>query len=152
MRARACVTSCLAIILVLFIPVGSTAAPENNVYLEAIGGFGGSYMYMTYAYIGVTADAYSKNIYPAGQVKAMMDETVKMLRKLVKSLGRVRTTNIVESDRKYIDSMIEIFDLLRLEAEALSAFASSNDRADVEKYDQARKKVWPRIKRLLGIK
>ncbi len=152
MIRKAGITICLAIALLSFLPNGVSAAPEDNLYLETIGGLGGSYMYMTYAYIGVTADAYSKNIYPASQVKVMMDETVAMLQKLSQALKKVRSTNIVDSDKQFIDSMAEIYELLRVEAEALSSFASSNDKADVERYDQARKTVWPKIKKTLGIR
>jgi len=152
MRGLRGVIPCLVLLLVFWGTVSAEGAPEDNVYLEAIGGFGGSYMYMTYAYIGVTADAYSKDIYTASQVKVMMEETVGMLQKLVKTLQTIRATNIVDSDKNYLDSMIEVYNLLKLEAESLAAFVSSNDRTDVEKYEQARKQAWPRIKKLLGIK
>ena len=149
--------NCLKMVIFLFICLMTIqgavrAEAQENKYLEALGGFGGSYIYMTYAYIGVTADAYSKNIYKAAQVKVMMDESVNMLSNLVKMLEKVQTSQIVENDRKFIDSMKEILGLLKIEAEALSAFAASNDPKDVERYDQARKTAWSKIKQLLGIK
>ena len=137
--------------VVLCHPCQATGLSDSNIYLETVGGFGGSYIYMTYAYIGVTADAFSKNIYQANQVKVMMDETVSMLNNIVKMLTKVQSTNIVENDKAFVDSMIEVLGLLKLEAESLASFAASGDPADVEKYDSARKQVWPKIKSLLGI-
>lgn len=130
----------------------TSPAGQASLYLETVGVFGGSYMYMTYSYIGVIADAYSKNIYPASHVKIMMDETVRFLTRLLGMLQKVQASNIGDKDRMFLQSMIEIYDLLRTESEALAAFTSSNDRADVERYDQARKKAWPKIKQVLGIK
>ena len=64
--------SILTIALLLTTPVSSWGGPDDNVYLETIGGLCGPFMYMTYAYIGVAADAYSKNIYKNSQVKLMI--------------------------------------------------------------------------------
>jgi hypothetical protein len=133
-------------------PGAAAGQSDSNIYLETVGGFGGSYIYMTYAYIGVTADAFSKNIYQANQVKVMMEETVSMINNLMKMLTKVQATNIVANDKVFVDSMLEILDLLKIEAESLAAFAGGNNPADVEKYDSARKQVWPKIKTLLGIK
>ncbi len=143
--------ACLAVALLLIFPGTSQAASEDMIYLDAVGGFGGSYIYLTYAYIGMTADAFSKKVYQAEQVKDMMDETVSMLNKLIKLLGQVQTTDIAEEDKKFIDSMIDILTLLRAEAKHLSDYAKSNDPADVEKYDKARSTVLPKIKQLLRI-
>ena len=142
----------LATALVLCSPSVSPAATEDNIYLETVGGFSGSYIYLSYAYIGVTADAFSKDLYQGSQVKVMMDETVSMFNHLKKQLHRVMNTNIVEEDRLFVQSMIEVLDLLKAEAEALSDFAVSNDKADLERYEGARKRAWPKIKQLLGIK
>lgn len=130
---------------------GWAASSEDNVYLETIGGFSGSYIYTSYAYIGTAADAYAKDIYPASQVKTMMDEKVHMLDNLMQLLQKVRGTNIVDNDKIFLDSMIEILVLLKTEAEALAAFTSSNNPADMERYEQSRKAAWPKIKKLLGI-
>ncbi|MFH1092155.1 MAG: hypothetical protein V1742_11365 [Pseudomonadota bacterium] len=145
----------LAIILVvlsLFVTPLSSSASDENVYIDAIGALSGSYLYMAYAYIGVTADAYSKNIYPASQVKLMMEEKVNFLDKLMQRLQQVQATNLAPKDKQFVESMIEIFGLLKTEAQSLAAFAATNSPTDVEKYDLARKQAWPKIKILLGIK
>jgi len=145
--------ACLGLAFLLFTGgPPAQAEPDAHVYLETIGGLGGSYIYMIYAYIGVTADAYSRDIYEGEQIKVMMDETVNMLNTLMNLLRKVERTDVVASDKVFIDSMIEVFLLLKDEAHALATYAVSKDPADVERYDQARKTVWPKIKQLLGIK
>jgi hypothetical protein len=144
------VIACMLLALVLTTGPAS-ALGEAEIYLETVGGFGGSYIYMTYAYIGVTADAYSKDIYQAGQVQVMMDEKVGMIENLIKLLQRVQGTELAPEDKAFVESMVDILELLKVEAQSLSAFAVSRDPSDVERYEQARNEAWPRIKKLLGI-
>lgn len=143
---------CILLILILIFPATTEAKSDETVYIETIGVFGGIYIYTTYAYIGTTADAFSKDIYDAGQVKSMMDEKINMLNNLEAMLLRVQATNMAPADKKFIASMLDIIGLLRQEASALSEFVNTKDEADAEKYDQARKAAWLKIKKLLGMK
>lgn len=126
-------------------------AADEALYLETIGGLVGSYIYTSYAYIGATADAFAKDLYPASQVKTMMDEKVKMINHLMDMIQKVQATNIAENDRRFLGSMLEVLELLKNEAQSLSTFAVTKNPQDLEKYDQARKTVWPKIKNVLGI-
>ena len=139
-------------LLVLLVPTAAATASDYTVYIETIGTFSGSYIFMTYGYIGVVADAYSKDIYKSRQVRDMMDEKVVFLNKLVESLRGVQQTNIDQNDREFIEAMIEILNLLKKEAESLSAFAASNDPEDVKRFDQARQEAWSQIKKVFGVK
>ena len=103
----------LAIICVLLIPAPAPAS-DYTVYIDTIGTFSGSYIFMTYGYIGVVADSYSKDVYKARQVTEMMDEKVVFLNKLVTSLRNVQQTEIDQNDREFIEAMIEILNLLKL--------------------------------------
>ena len=131
---------------------GSPARGQDNiVYLETIAGFCGSYLLTSYGYIATTADAYAKDLYPAAQVKFMMENTVSNLTSVSSHLQRVKMTNIAESDKKFVDSVIEVLDVLKLEAESLAAVTTSKKQADVEKFDQASEQAWQKIKKLLKI-
>ncbi|MFH1136648.1 MAG: hypothetical protein V1816_11265 [Pseudomonadota bacterium] len=124
---------------------------DSIVYLETIAGFCGSYLLTSYGYIATTADAYAKDLYPAGQVKFMMENTISNLTSVAGHLQRVKATNIAESDKKFVDSVLEVLDVLKLEAESLAAVTSSKNQADVEKFDQASEQAWQKIKKLLKI-
>ena len=145
------VSTFIAIFVALTLCFGSPAKANDALYLETIGGLAGSYIYTSYAYIGATADAFAKDLYPASQVKTMMDEKVKMINHLIDMIQKVQATNIAENDRKFLGSMLEVLELLKNEAQSLSTFAVSKNPQDLEKYDQARKTVWPKIKNVLGI-
>ncbi|MEW5723000.1 MAG: hypothetical protein AB1896_07835 [Thermodesulfobacteriota bacterium] len=141
----------LLILLLAWVSPAGAPASDDNVYIDTIGALSGSYIYMTYGYIGVVADAYSKDLYEAGQIKHMMEEKVTFINKLVQSLRQVQGTNLAQTDREFIEAMIEILDLLKQEAESLAAFATSNDPAEVEHFDQVRQEAWSQIKKVFGV-
>jgi hypothetical protein len=152
MKQRSRVLGVVAILLfALTFGFGTPAQADDALYLQTIGGLVGPYVYTSYAYIGATADAFAKAMYPASQVKTMMDEQVKMINHLLDMIQKVQATKIAENDRKFLGSMLEVLELLKSEAQSLSAFAVSKNPQDLEKYDQARKTVWPKIKNTLGI-
>ncbi|MBU2552412.1 MAG: hypothetical protein KKB20_28625 [Proteobacteria bacterium] len=142
----------IIVALLLLAPVRAAAATEASIYLETIGGFAHNYLYMTYAYIGVTADAYAKEIYPASYVKRMMGDTVRTLDILARKLQTVQETNLEEEDRKAIEYIVETFGLLKEEAEALAALVESGDQTALDRYDQARKKARDHLKRVQQMK
>ena len=55
----------------------------------------------------------------------------------IKQLKTVRNGNIVETDKKAIDDLIEVYVLLQDEANALSAYTKSKDPEDLKKYEKA---------------
>lgn len=141
----------LTAVLCLVSVSGAEAVDRHKVYLNTIGGFCGSYIYTSYAYIGATADAFTKDIYTPAQVKVMMEETVGILDNLMSLLASVRNTNVAPSDRQFIDSMVEVLELLKIEARALATFTQTRKQDDVQRYDRAREEAWPKIKKILGI-
>ena len=148
-------TRAIGVVAILFLALSfglqTPAQADDALYLQTIGGLVGPYVYTSYAYIGATADAFAKDLYPASQVKTMMDEQVKMINHLLDMIQKVQATKIAENDRKFLGHMLEVLELLKSEAQSLSAFAVSKNPQDLEKYDQARKTVWPKIKNTLGI-
>lgn len=130
--------------------------PEEPLNPEAdrlytIGALGGAHVYTTYAYIGVLADSLSKELYDAEQTKTLLGEVVSVSDSLVKNLTRVRDGGLSDSDTQAINNMIEIYGLLQTEAEAAIAFTDSRNPTDAEKFETARKTVWPKIADLLGL-
>lgn len=132
--------------------VPNAQAPANNGQLTAIGGLTAANMYTTYIAIGATADAFGNDVYTAEQVRSIMTSFVGMMDTVKKQLLNVQEKLDSKDDIKYIDEAIEIFGLLQEEARQLSKFAASKSQDDYKAYEKARTTVWPRIKKLLGIK
>ncbi|MBU2552413.1 MAG: hypothetical protein KKB20_28630 [Proteobacteria bacterium] len=152
MKTRFLILALLAASLILNPSFCQATADKDSVYLETIGGFLGSHMYTTFAYIGVTADAYAKNVYTAAQVKKMMEHKAATIKDVIGNLKKIESLNLPEGDRRFLTSSLEVFDLLLVEAEALATLVSSSNQESLEKYDQAREQSWYKMKRLLQIK
>jgi hypothetical protein len=120
--------------------------------LVCIGALAGSHVYTTYGYVGTVADAYAHDIYKAEKVQELMKEVAGLAEVSIKQLKTVRNGDIVESDKKVIDDVIEVYSLLRDEANALSAYTKSKNQEDLKKFESTRTVAWPKIKAVLGIK
>jgi sulfite reductase alpha subunit-like flavoprotein len=120
--------------------------------LVCIGALASAHIYTTYGYVGTVADAYAHEVYKADKVQELMKEVVGLADVSVKQLKAVRNGSIVESDKKVIDDVSEVYGLLKEEAQALSDYTKSKDQDDLKKYEKARTTAWPKIKTVLGIK
>ncbi|REJ96160.1 MAG: hypothetical protein DWQ45_03325 [Planctomycetota bacterium] len=125
--------------------------PDDDPWLVTIGVLAGQNIYTTYAYIGAVADGYANDNYDGEQTRELMQETISLAEVAIEHLKTVQKSNIVESDKEAIDDIVEIFELLKREATALSDFTQSGAQEDLDAYEEARTTVWPRIKSVLQI-
>jgi hypothetical protein len=124
---------------------------EEDDRLVAIGALAGAHVYTTYGYIGTIADAFAHDVYDAQKVQDLTKEIVGLAEVNVKQLRKIREGNLVDEDKKVIDEVIAVYDLLQREANALSAYSKSKSKEDLDAFEQSRTTVWPKIKAALGI-
>ena len=124
--------------------------PEGD-RLYLIGALGGAHVYTTYAYIGVLADGLSKELYTDQQTTELLGEVVTVSDSLIKNMERVRDGGLSEADTEAINNMIDIYKLLKDEANAAIKFTQTRAVEDAEQFDQIRTTVWPKISALLGL-
>ncbi len=125
---------------------------EVDARLKTIGSLGASHIYTSFGYIGTVADAIAKDVYPPERAEDLMREMIGMIDVNIANLREVRKTGLTESDVAAVDAMIEIYALLKQEAQALSRYAKSRDMEDARAFEKARQTAWPQIARLLGLK
>jgi hypothetical protein len=136
-------------------PVLQEAPPKpeaTNGPLQVIGVLSASHMYTTFGYIGVTADALTKKVYPSTQVEELMTEVSSMCDNIIEQLNTVSRDEMSEDDTAALAEMVSIYRLLKVEAESLKKYAKDRTAPNAEEFEQARKNAWPRIAKLLGIK
>ncbi len=130
----------------------SAAQEREALHLNTIGAFSAGFALQSYGYIGVLADALSKNIYPPDLVISMLTETTNYLRNINTQLQKYQNNALVApGDRKFISSMMEIVTQLIAEADALSSFAKTKSADDLKRFEEARKNAWKNIKKTFGM-
>lgn len=132
-------------------PANPNPPVKDDERLICIGALAGANVYTTYGYIGGVADAYAHQAYPAEKVQELMKEVVGLADVSMRQLKKVRDGNIVDSDKKVIDEVVLVYELLQREAQALSAYTRTKDPSDLKDFEKARTDVWPKIKLVLGI-
>lgn len=131
---------------------GQGAVDKDALHLNTIGAFSAGFVLQSYGYIGVLADALSKNVYAPELVRSMLAETTSYLRNVNTQLGKYQASGAIASgDLKFINSMMVIIDHLIAEAEALSSFAQTKSEADLKKFEDARQNAWKNIKKTFGM-
>lgn len=130
---------------------GAQPTDLEGSLLLAVGALSGQNVYVTYAYIGTVADGYANDVYSPEQVQELMKEIVGLCSTAGGYVRTLAAAEISEEDRASVEQMVGILDLLRQEAEALSAFVASKAQKDLTAYETARAAAWPRIQAALGI-
>lgn len=126
----------------------SKAVEDANAKLQAVGGLGVGHIQSTLGLIGVTADAFAKEVYTAKQVEDLMNGTINGIDAVKKLLRRLQETDLSDDDEEYIDRMINVYNALQKEAKALVVFAKSKNPADAELFDAARKSAVTKLGQL----
>lgn len=112
---------------------------DANAMLQAVGGLGIGHIQSSLGLIGVTADAFAKDVYTPKQVEDLMTGTINGIESVKKLLRRLQENDLTDDDEEYIDRMINVYNALQREAKALITFAKSKKPADAEIFDTARK-------------
>lgn len=115
------------------------ATNDANATLQAVGGLGVGHIQSSLGLIGVTADAFAKDVYSPKQVEDLMNGTINGIEAVKKLLRRLQETDLSDDDEEYIDRMINVYNALQREAKALITFAKSKKPADAEIFEAARK-------------
>ncbi|MDR2368379.1 MAG: hypothetical protein LBF58_09785 [Deltaproteobacteria bacterium] len=126
---------------------------RETLHLNTIGTYSAGFVLLSYGYIGVLADALGQRVYEPDVVNSMLRETITYLNNANNQLKSYKDheSELSESDLNFLSGISSIIGDLIIEAEALADFASGEDAA-LDRYNNARKEAWQRIKRILNVK
>ncbi len=126
----------------------SAETDEANVVLQAVGGLGVGHIQSTLGLIGVTADAFAKEVYSPKQVEDLMNGTINGIEAVKKLLRKLQDTPLSDDDEEYIDRMVTVYNALQREAKALTVFAKSKKARDAEVFEKARQSAVMKLNQL----
>lgn len=130
------------------IPMRPSDEAPGSPALQAVGGLGLGHIQSTLGLIGVTADAYSKDVYDAQKVESLMKSTSDSIEVSKKLLRKLQDTKLSAEDEDFVDRMIGAYNALQREARALATFAKSRKSSDAEAFNRARKTAITKIEGL----
>ncbi len=126
------------------------AAP-NDTRLLLIGSLASSHVYTTHGYIGVVADNAQKDLYPPQRVDELMQEVAVFSDSLTVQLKTLQNSDLTPEDAKAVQEIIEIYALLKKEADSLRAYAKDKTEAHGAEFHRQRAEAWTRVAKLLEI-
>ncbi len=120
----------------------------GNAALQAVGGLGVGHIQSTLGLIGVTADAFAREIYDSRKVEELMLGTVNGIEAVKKLLRNLGDTNLSDDDEEFINRMIGVYIALEKEAKALTVFAKTKKASDAALFAKARKAAVAKLDQL----
>ena len=129
-------------------PVAETPVDAK---LLLIGSLASSHVYTTHGYIGVVADNAQKDLYPPQRVDELMQEVAVFSDSLTVQLKTLQNSDLTPEDAKAVQEIIDIYALLKKEADALRAYAKDKTEAHGAEFHRQRAEAWTRVAKLLEI-
>jgi cob(I)alamin adenosyltransferase len=125
-------------------------AKKGAATLGAVGGLSVISANSTILLIGVTADAFAKDVYKPEQVRAIMKPIIKQLDAVSNLLRKVQEAGLSEQDDDYVDQIIEMYRLLQDEARALDKFVIKKGESEAKAFEKARQAAVKALGKLTG--
>lgn len=135
----------------LLVPAGAAQDDEeNDPALECVGGLAVGHMHTALGFIGVTADAFAKDVYEADTVAELMGGLVGGIDANKKLLRKLQDSELTDEDEQFIDGIIGVYNSLESEAKALIKFSKSKSETDAKAFEKARQTAVTRLQKLIG--
>lgn len=122
----------------------------NSNLSYSVGWLGGTQVYFLFAYIGTIGDGFGNDVYDEDTATELIMEVINNTKGTADMLGKLKP-KMNADDAEAIGNMIDIYKDLNTYSTALGAFIKSRSQADLDKYQNARKTVWPKIQDFLGL-
>lgn len=116
--------------------------------LECVGGLSITHAHTSLAFIGVTADAFVKDVYEADVVAELMGGLIGGIDANKKSLRKLQD-ELEGEDDAYLDSILGVYNALENEAKALIKFTKTKSDADAKAFEKARLTAVDKLEELI---
>lgn len=129
------------------------AAEDDTVLLNTLGYTTGQSVLLTHMAVGTLADAFVGKAYKAEQATTFVNTYINVTKGMKDQMTKlVDAETLTKNDSKFIQSTIDVLDLVLREGNDLKDFIASGKQSDAKAYDGSRQKALKEIKTLLSIK
>lgn len=124
---------------------------ENDPALECVGALSITHAHTSLALIGVTADAFAKDVYPAETAAELMGGLIGGIDANKKALRKLQAADeLTDEDEAYVDGVLGLYNALEVEAKALIKFTKTKSEADAMAFEKARLAAVDKLNKLIG--
>ncbi len=140
------------LLVVSFAYLGHAQKGKNEA-LEALGGSCGLLLYNSFLIVGMAADGYTSESYTSEKAAQLVGEQLGGIETIETQYNALLKSGFLTdpSDISYFKEIVDAFDLVRKEGEALVEYIKSGSDGDAAKYARFREAAWEEISRLLGM-
>jgi hypothetical protein len=145
------------VVAMLSAPIAVRAAKDDDddddekagaAQLSAIGGMAMVTAQQSALIVGMTADAFSKDVYTPDQVQAFIKATTAQLEAVKALLQKVRDAGLSDDDDGAIEKFMDAYSLIQEEAAALEKFVAKRGAAEAKAFEKARDKALKALDKL----
>jgi hypothetical protein len=143
----------LALSSALLLALAPARAADDTVLLNTLGYTTGQSVLLTHMAVGTLADAFVGKAYKAEQATTFVNTYINVTKGMKEQMTKlVDAGTLSKNDTQFVESTVEVLDLVLREANDLKDYISSGKQNDAQAYDSSRKKALKEIKTLLSIK
>ncbi|MCI0456665.1 MAG: hypothetical protein L0Z62_06760 [Gemmataceae bacterium] len=125
--------------------------PEQERFLQALGGLSAAHVYQSYLNIGLLADGVESEAHTKAEAEQMLATVAAMIDLVDRQLDKVGELGLEADDQQSVERIQELTVLLRRQASALRSYWASGDEEHITRYHEARETTWNTLSKLLGI-
>ena len=141
-----------SLLMVAFAGAGTAPAEDLPGYDEAYGAAMGGALYNTQVIIGITADAFAKDVYNKDEAKDIITEQKSLIGVHDNYIGKLlKKASVTKEDKESLNSMSACIAKLNVTADALLAYFVNPTESNADDFQTKRKASYAAIEKLLGI-
>lgn len=133
------------VIALLSSPIAVRAAKDEDddddvaaAQLSAVGGLSMITAQQSVLIVGMTSDAFVKDVYTPDQVQTFVKATIAQLDAVKGLLQKMRDAGLSDEDDASIEKFIDFYGLVQDEAKALGKFVTKRGAAEAKAFEKAR--------------
>ena len=138
------------VFIVVFISLNVTA---SEVKLQTIGAATGSNLVLMYVSLGMSGDAYMKNVYTKDEIKGIVSMLIGQISLMNERLDKlIESKELPSEDQVFVEEIVKIFKVLKKQGNALLDYIKTGKEAKKKQFDKYRKESQSKISELLSPK
>jgi hypothetical protein len=124
---------------------------DQERFLKALGSMSAAHVYQTYLNLGLLADGMESSAWTKAEAEEMLTTVGYLIEVVDRELDKLADMNLSDDEKAGIKAMQNLTMLLRRQSNALRAYWTTGEQAQITRYQQAREAAWTELSDLLNL-